>query len=218
MCYRPVILALMLAMTLSAPAHAMTEEEMFFKGTADVNEGALRFNPPPPDRPLHHHQNHITVSAESLASGWIHLKQCHDNLDAVPALQIVFHPERIRALKISATRNIETARIEGHHIELTNLSRGAHLCLEAESRALSQEGEGRWRLDNGPYMRKFLDGYYPMRVSMTVRLAVPQLQVLSIEPPSQPGFAVERTPDGLRFDAVFEGRLRTVIRIGREQP
>jgi hypothetical protein len=43
---------------------------------------------------------------------------------------------------------------------------GARLCLSAQTRALRNTGNGYFNLVNGPYMRKFLDGYYPMRVTL----------------------------------------------------
>ncbi|MCU0934191.1 MAG: hypothetical protein MUE86_07100, partial [Thiobacillaceae bacterium] len=60
-----------------------TEEELFFKSVADVNEGALRFLATPPARPVHHHQNKIVITRDSLSSGWVGLEQCHHHLDAV---------------------------------------------------------------------------------------------------------------------------------------
>ena len=67
-------------------------------------------------------------------------------------------------------------------------------------------------LSNGPCMRRFLDGYYPMQVSMRVRWDMPELRFVDINPKVQPGFALTRQANEVAFDAIFEGELRTRIR------
>lgn len=204
-------LGLMLALTLGR-AHAATEEEMFFKGARDVNEGELRFVAPPGDRNIHHHHNSITIDDASLTDGWVRLEQCHDHLDAVPQAQIVYHADRIRNIQVLESRNIGEAHAEASSVQLRDVGRDARLCIRAETRALSRNGEQTWNLSNGPYMRKFLDGYYPMRVSMNVRLLTDRIRFVEITPEAQPGFQVSLRKDGVSYDTVFEGILRTVIR------
>ena len=67
---------------------------------------------------------------------------------------------------------------------------------------------GSYSLRNGPYMRPFLDGYYPIRVSMEIRYAGNGL-TKRVSPMEQPGFAIYRKTDSIDFDAVFENTLRT---------
>ncbi len=135
---------------------------------AHVNEGALAFLPTPPAKPAHHHSNRLTLTEASLKSGWVKLEQCHENLNPVPLTQIVFGQGRIRALQITSRAGIGKARVEGPTVQLEDVKAGARLCLGAERRALAREKNG-WVLRNGPYMRRFLDGYYPMHVTMEVR-------------------------------------------------
>jgi hypothetical protein len=190
---------------------APSEEEMFFKGTAEVNEGNLRFLDKAPDTPVHHHQNRITLTADSIATGWARLEQCHSHIDAVPSSQVVYSRQRIRDLRVTRADNIGKAWVQENTVQMENVGRDATLCVEAETRALAANDRGGFVLRNGPYMRRFLDGYYPMRVSMTVRLATPRLIYADIEPAPTTGFKVQTTPDEVRYEAVFEGKLRTAV-------
>lgn len=197
---------------------AMSEEEMFFKGTSDVNEGQLRFLDKHPDTPVHHHQNRITLSQQSLDTGWARLEQCHSHIDAVPTSQVVYSRDRIRALEVKRADNIGRAWVQENTVQMENVGRDAVLCIEAETRALAPEGAGGYVLRNGPYMRRFLDGYYPMRVTLTVRLATPALRFAHIEPAPQTGFDVTVGADEIRYETMFEGRLRTAIHFLAPRP
>jgi hypothetical protein len=64
-------------------------------------------------------------------------------------------------------------------------------------------------------MRRFLDGYYPMRVSLKVSIETPKIRFLDVTPPAQPGFAFSRQDSEVGYDAWFEGRLNTLIRFRR---
>lgn len=190
---------------------------MFFKGVADVNEGELHFLETAPSAPAHHHRNRLTIDDDSLRSGWVKLDQCHENIDAVPSSQIVYREDRIRDLRLTRIENIGRVWVEGHTVQMENIAPAAVLCVEAETLALHADGEGGYSLQNGPYMRRFLDGYYPMRVSMTVRLHTPRIRFLDIAPPAQAGFTVQHDAHEVGYDTWFEGRLITVIRF-RDEP
>lgn len=208
---------LWLALYLARPAvAAMTEEEMFFKGAAEVNEGVLHFLTDAPTAPVHHHQNRVVITGASLADGWVRLAQCHSHIDAVPRSQITYGAGRIRDLRVTRVEHIGKAWVEGHTVQMQDIAPGATICIEAESRALEPDGQGGFVLKNGPYMRAFLDGYYPMRVTMTVRLEASGLRFRAIEPVPQPGFTVSTGEREIGFDTLFEGRLNTLIRFGRE--
>jgi hypothetical protein len=178
---------------------------------AAVNDGELRFLPIGSVVDAHVHHNEIRISAASLRHGWIRLVQCHDQLDAVPAAQVTFRPGRIRNLRVERAESIGQAWVEGHTVQLTDVGHGAKLCVSGESRALSYLGEGRYRLQNGPYMRRFLDGYYPMRVVLDVRYPDDALRLLSHQPDTAPGFDLKRESGRVLVDAAFEGRLYTCL-------
>ncbi len=203
--------ALLLALLPPFAQAAPSEEELFFKDISEVNDGDLRFLTVPPDHPVHHHRNHITLSRDSLASGWVQLEQCHQYLDAVGSTQIVYSAERIRHLRVVSQENIEHAWVSGNTVQLENIQHEAQICISAESRALFQDGAKHYVLRNGPFMRRFLDGYYPMRVSLSVNLGDSGLKFASIDPEVQPGFNVHLGANEVGYDTWFEGRLITNI-------
>lgn len=214
---RRLLGGILACLCLARPAGAaMTEEEMFFKDVAEVNEGSLHFLTQAPASPVHHHQNRITLTESSLIDGWAELDQCHSHIDAVPSTQIVYSTERIRALRISRAENIGKSWVQGATVQLENVGRDAIICIQAQTRALSADGEGGFQLKNGPYMRRFLDGYYPMRVSMVVNMQAPELRFRDIDPAPQPGFSLRQADREIGYDTLFEGRLKTLIRFTRQ--
>lgn len=204
--WRRLLLAALLQASL---AHAATD--LTFESAEHVNEGSLHFLQSAPARPVHHHQNHIRIHADSLTSGWVSLTQCHDNLDAVPNLQITFRENFVRDLKVVSASRIEQAWVEGPSVQLLNIEPGARLCLSALTRALRNTGNGYFNLSSGPYMRKFLDGYYPMRVSLDIDYPAHLLKLIDVTPPVQPGLMLEERPGALHIDALFEGELQFLI-------
>ncbi len=180
--------------------------------TSRVNEGKLAFLTQPPDKPPHLHQNHISFTAADLDQGWAKLHQCHYHLDAVPELQIVYREGRIRNLQVLSTENIGQAWVEDHSVQLHRVEPGASICIQSESRVLQKLGHGRYQISNGPFMRRFLDGYYPMRVSM--RFSYPaHLRPVSVEPTPQTGLNIRCTEGNLHLEALFEGQLRTRLEL-----
>jgi hypothetical protein len=187
-------------------------EEDIEQRTASVNEGELRFLRQPPEQAVHHHHNHLIIRRSSLDDGWIRMHQCHTHMDPVPSAQVVYNGGRIRRLRITSFKDIRKAWVEEHTVQLRDIGHRARLCIEAESRALQAQGEGRYTLSNGPYMRRFLDGYYPMHVSMDVDYPEPCLRPQGTSPQAQPGLRVAMHPGRISLDAWFEGRLFTQIR------
>ncbi|NDP49304.1 MAG: hypothetical protein GZ085_13145 [Sulfuriferula multivorans] len=177
----------------------------------NVNEGVLKFLEKAPTKPVHHHHNQILIDQNSLSSGWVSLKQCHTHLDPVPRAQITFREGFVRDLKVDISTKIEQAWIEGASVQLTNVEPGARLCLSAQIRAFRDTGNGYFNLTNGPYMRKFLDGYYPMRVTLAIDYPPQMLELIDIAPQVQPGFKIDTHKGAIRIDTVFEGELQTLI-------
>lgn len=177
--------------------------------TDQVNEGTLVFLNQRPAKQVHHHQNHLVIDADSLLNGWVRLRQCHEHLDRVPRAQIMYNRERIRDLQITTSGNIEQSWVEDNTVQLRNVQENARLCVQAWTRALKANGDGSYSLRNGPFMRRFLDGYYPMRVSMQIDYAASGLRLIAMKPERQQGFDVTEQEGSLTFDAWFEGRLKT---------
>jgi hypothetical protein len=207
--------ALILPLALALPAHGSEATDLdpweLEERIAAVNDGRLRLIPDGPPGEVHTHENRIRITTESLADGWVTLEQCHAHLDAVPATQIVYHPERIRALRITSQEGLGRAWVEGHSVQLEDIEKGSRLCIAAESRALLDLGSGRYRLRTGPYMRRFLDGFYPMRVRLDVRFPLGILGFVRAEPEPQPGFDLNAAPGRIQVDTAFEGRLYTCL-------
>jgi hypothetical protein len=176
---------------------------------ARVSDGELRFVSEERAAGAHAHRNRIRITEDSLADGWVTLEQCHQDLDAVPAAQILFRPDHIRELRVLSAERIGQARVDAHSVQLRDVSPGARLCLQGESRALHDLGAGHYRLRNGPFMRRFLDGYYPMRVFLDIDYPADRLRLASYSPGSQAGFRVTEGPGEIGLEASFEGRLVT---------
>jgi len=176
-----------------------------------INEGELNFLDKLPETPVHHHHNTFVIHKSSIETGWIKLLQCHENLDTLQHVQIVYNKDRIRHLRITRQKNIGQARVQDNTVQLTDVNSNARLCVEAESRALIAQEDGTYVLQKGPFMRKFLDGYFPMRVTIDIKFPA-NLNFIAIEPVEQKGFRVTKGKQHLHLDAWFEGRLVTRIR------
>ena len=192
-------------------AGAQAETDLSMESAHNVNEGVLNFIATPPTKPIHHHHNRIRIDDSSLLSGWVSLKQCHTNLDPVPRAQITFREGFVRDLKVDSSTHIKQAWIEGASVQLVNVEPGARLCLSAQTRALRNTGNGYFNLSNGPYMRKFLDGYYPMQVTLEIDYPDQTLQLIDVAPQAQSGLTLDTHNGVIRMDAVFEGELQILI-------
>jgi hypothetical protein len=179
---------------------------------ANVNAGNLVFLDEPPADPVHHHYNRIVLDAESLVNGWVSVVQCHSQLDAVSRTQVLFHETRARDLVILSYDNIHSAWIEGHTVQMEDVKRDASICIQVEMRTLESNEDGSFSLHSGPFMRRFLDGYYPMRVSIDIEVPRDHLRFLDIRPQRQAGFSVRETAKGVYVDTWFEGKLYTEVR------
>jgi len=170
-----------------------------------VNEGPLEILQAKPDKSVHYHLNQIRISEKSIHTGWVDVNQCHEHLDAVSALQIVFNKDRVRNIQIVSHRNIEKTWVEGSTVQLENIEHDSRLCLRAETKALSKKGS-QFILKNGPFMRRFLDGYYPMHVRMEVEYAKSELVFVKSMPIAAD---VGDIKSSISMDVWFSGQLRT---------
>jgi len=203
--------ALLFALLTPSLAGAQSDTDLSMESAHNVNEGVLKFLEKSPAKSIHHHHNQVLIDQNSLRSGWVSLKQCHTNLDPVPRAQITFREGFVRDLRVDISSKIEQAWIEGASVQLVNVEPGARLCLSAQTRALRNTGNGYFNLTNGPYMRKFLDGYYPMRVTLAIDYPPQMLELIDISPQAQPGLKLDTRSGAIRMDALFEGKLQTLI-------
>jgi len=197
------------------------DETAWFESDAEqqalaVNEGELEFLAAAPGRRVLHTSNRLTLTADSLADGWVRLAQCQDNLDPVPALEIVYRYQAMRDLRIESFHGMERAWLDDGSVQMVNLGEGAGLCISAAVQVLHTAGAGRYEIRSGPFHRRFLDGYYPLQLEYRVSYPADLLQVETVQPAAQPGFSVVRQTGELKIDALFAGRL--TIRVGLRAP
>lgn len=206
----PVLFVLSSGLALAAGDDDWFENDPYEKALA-VNEGELSFLAKAPERPAHHHDNRLQITEQSLESGWVRLQQCHSDIDPVASSQVLFREGRVRNLKVERFEHIGRAYVYGHSVQLEDVQPGARLCLSAETRALHRIDAHTVELRNGPYMRRFLDGYYPMRVTLDIRYP-PQLVLTEHFPHDSNGARLRLEPQHILLDTWFEGMLRTHFR------
>lgn len=208
-----LIAALALPMTAGASDDPFDDDSLWETPKADSNRGTLHFLGDAPDGRVHHHENQITVAASSLDDGWVNLRQCHRDIDRVGRAQILYNATKTREIEIESQSNIEETWVEGASVQLRRIQPDAELCIRARSQMLKILDDGSYALENGPFMRRYLDGYFPMRVTVAVNWGDLGLTLARSEPASQPGFLITESEHGVIIDATFEGRLTTVLRL-----
>jgi len=174
----------------------------------DINEGELEFITRPLKETPHHHSTHISITAESMKSGWIGNKQCHSNLQTVAAMEIVFRKGYVRNLDISRSENIGRVWIEDATVQLQDVKKNAVVCITGETLSFKKNGHsGNYIWTGGPYMKKYLDGYFPMKVSIAIDYPSDKLVLEKLTPPAVELKTV-KLPGHIRLSLLFEGILK----------
>lgn len=186
-------------------------EETARQRIAAVNEGELVFLQEPPSTPAHHHRARIRITRESLADGWVLMEQCHERLSRVAEAQILFNPGRTRALEVLSFDNMDAAFVESHTVQLRGIRDASRVCVRLETRALHDLRMQIFELRNGPFMRRFLDGYFPLQLSLQIEHPR-SLELVDSTPEDQPGCSVRLTAGLVSVEAMFEGELHTRFR------
>jgi len=175
----------------------------------EVNEGELVFFAKAPKEHLHHHHNSVTILPNSLNDGWILIKQCHSNIDKAAAVQILFKAGKVKNIKVVSSKNIGKAWVEGASVQMEEIKADATLCIQALTQSLIHHSDGTFSLHNGPFMRRFLDGYFPLHVSFDLDYAQTDLELIHFSPVIQAGYKVEQSAGKIMINTIFEGRLHT---------
>lgn len=178
----------------------------------DVNEGELAFIAPITDRSVLHSRSVLSISEKSLVTGWVGLDQCYRNLDPVDKMDVSYRYKNIKQLKITGTGNIGEAKVDGQTIQLEDVSSSAYICVQAEVQILEKSSQDTFVLSNGPYYRRFLDGFYPYHVTVSISYPADRLRYTRISPAPQPLFEVVQQPGKLLVDTWFEGILQIDIK------
>jgi hypothetical protein len=211
-----LVLLFTLASSLSAD-EVMTPEQLekWFNSddeasTEQVSEGALQFISAP-EKPVLHSMNTLTIDENSIDNGWVGLAHCYRHLDAVPVAEVVYRYRQMRGLRITATHNIGSAQVQGQSVQLKDVLRDAELCIMAEVRIFYQNPDQTYSLVNGPFHRRFLDGYYPYHVTLNIHYPGKRLTLEKTTPAAQTGFEIKQAANSLVIDSHFEGALNTEI-------
>ena len=179
--------------------------------TDHVSEGELRFLKSMPDKRVPVMINNMTIHRSSLEQGWVDIEQCHENMDPVPELAVVYRYHKMRNLKILSAKGISVARVESQSVQLEDIAKGARLCVSLQARILYPDGARKYSLRNGPFERRFLDGYYPLNVRMQVNYPQDLLKFTGSIPEATSGFEIQRGLGKVHVNALFEGKLTTQL-------
>jgi len=178
-----------------------------------INEGKLVFLDRIKHKAVMHSENKIQITKSSLKDGWVNLNQCYKQLDAFPRVQVVYKYKNIRKLKVHVIKKMDSAKVQGKSVQLVNVKKGATLCVSAQVQSLEKTGTA-YQLKNGPFRRKFLDGYFPLRVSVSVSYPLALIKLARVSPNNKvieknKGILIHKTKNKIRLDATFEGVLNT---------
>ena len=197
------ILCLLNTTSFASEKPSAAELEEWFNDESEskidqVNEGQIHFIKAPNKKVLHS-DNRLQITQQSIDDGWVKLHQCYRHLDAVPEVEVVYQYHSMRDLKIEKTSGIGKAQVENNTVQLKDVSKQASLCVSAEVRAFYQNDDKTFTLVSGPYQRRFLDGYYPMHVTLEIHYPDDVLRFLSARPDSPAGFRIERSKNRLHI-------------------
>ena len=198
------------------PTRSAEELEKWFMSDevtppTESSDSHLTFISSPTDKPALHSINEITISPQSIKTGWVDLQQCYENLDPVPEMEVVYNYKNMRNLRIIKSKNIERAFIKGQSVQLENVLKNAQLCIRTEVRIFYKNKDGSYKLLNGPFHRKFLDGYFPFHLTLKINYPSTLLEFISSKPKPQFGFVIKHTNNTLLIDSYFTGKLYTKI-------
>jgi len=173
-----------------------------------VNEGQLNFIAPVHDQSILFSDTHLWITSESMQTGWVKMQQCYRHLDIIGRTDVVYAYREMNNLQVTKAEQIAQVRVKPHWVELEDVAKGAELCVQANVRILQRLSDKTYSMQNGPYHRKFFDGYYPYHVSLTVHYSSNEMQLKRVEPEPQDGFYVTEKTGVLSIDSWFEGELR----------
>ncbi len=172
----------------------------------DINDGEYRRLTERPDGPILFYGKQLTITPAALAEGWVDNYQCHRNLPAIRALQIVFREHTTRELELVHVENVAKAWVEGPTVQLEDVGAATLVCLKSQNRVLASTDRGIYRLVAGPFFQRFLDGYFPVEVRLKIRYPADRVSVRQIRPVDA-GLTVDDQRGELTIESLFEGIL-----------
>jgi hypothetical protein len=176
-----------------------------------ATEGQIKYLKERPDPNAYSYESSVKITAASLESGSVQIATCHYQLDPIRKVVIVFNPGRIQAIAVKSIDKMASAEVKNNQVVLTDVERGASICIDLQSKALDQVGAGQYRLNAGPLMRRYLDGYLPMAAKIRVDWPSNMLTVEKTAPSEKEGIQVVRGNDGVQLDMIFAGKMTAQI-------
>jgi hypothetical protein len=176
-----------------------------------ATEGQIKYLKERPDPGAYSYESRVKITAASLESGSVQIATCHYQLDPIRKVVIVFNPNRIQAIAVKSIDKMASAEVKNNQVVLTDVERGASICIDLQSKALDQVGAGQYRLNAGPLMRRYLDGYLPMAAKIRVDWPTNMLTVEKTAPSEKEGIQVVQGNDGVQLDMIFAGKMTAQI-------
>ena len=176
-----------------------------------ATEGQIKYLKERPDPGAYSYESRVKITAASLESGSVQIATCHYQLDPIRKVVIVFNPSRIQAIAVKSLDKMASAEVKNNQVVLTDVERGASICIDLQSKALDQVGAGQYRLNAGPLMRRYLDGYLPMAAKIRVDWPTNMLTVEKTTPSEKEGIQVVQGNNGVQLDMIFAGKMTAQI-------
>ncbi len=172
-----------------------------------AQEGQLRFLTVHPEPNTYRYESRVRVSEESLTNGVVSIITCHHQLDPIRKVVILFNPKRLQSIEVREANGIGGLEVEGHRVIMTDVKRGAMVCIDLQSKALDRIDESTYRLQAGPLMRRYFDGYLPMQATLRFEWPGHRVSLKETNPAPQPGVKLMQDFDRAELDIIFAGRL-----------
>ena len=176
-----------------------------------ATEGQIKYLKERPDPGAYSYESRVKITPASLESGSVQIATCHYQLDPIRKVVIVFNPDRIQAIAVKSVDKMASAEVKNNQVVLTDVERGASICIDLQSKALDQVGAGQYRLNAGPLMRRYLDGYLPMAAKIRVDWPANMLTVNKTTPSEEEGIQVVQGNDGVQLNMIFAGKMTARI-------
>ncbi len=182
-----------------------------------ANEGEIKYLKIRPDPGAYSYESRVMISPQSLDSGIVTIATCHRQLDPIRKVVIVFNENRIKKITVKSLEKMNSAEVKDNRVTLTDVERGASICIDLESRALDKVSQEQYMLNAGPLMRRYFDSYLPMSAVLRVDWPKNMLTLEKTFPVAQDGVQVAQGIDGVQLDMIFAGKMTAQIHLKKNQ-